>query len=124
MQSQGKDWKATLKEIKADLIQEEIDNAREAELNKAAREYQELSSARRLLYLAKRTGAYKGEITDITPRQFRELLGYDPKQAVVNSKGNIPWEYCFDQIATERGIAYDEELKREIEFCLRVRHGR
>ena len=112
-------WKAVLRSLRREMIAEE----RRQVLADANREYLALSPAQGLLNLAKKTGQYKGEVLDITPGQFRATLGYSPKRAVMNSKGYVPWEYCFDQLATERGLSSDYELKREIEFALKLKHS-
>ena len=84
----------------------------------AIEEYFDSSKARRLLPLVKKTGWHKGEIKDLTPLQFRRVLGYAPRKSVI-VKGKVPWEYCFDQLAAEFGYSSDEDLKRELEHIAR-----
>lgn len=67
-----------------------------------------------LLRIVTRSGKMKGEVTRLTIRQFRDLLGYDPPQAV-RDNGHVPWQYALDQLATERGFKSDEDLKEAIE---------
>lgn len=67
-----------------------------------------------LLDLLQKSGGYKGEITYLTKKQFREIMGYEPLASVITPKG-IPWEYVFDQLATELGYRSDEDLKKAIE---------
>jgi len=81
----------------------------------ALKEYTESSRARKLIPIIKRSSYHKGEVYDLTPRQFRRLFGYEPKKAVIR-RGKVPCEYCLDQLATELGYAENgEALKEDIE---------
>ncbi len=75
--------------------------------------------AKRLVSVVRKSGWYKGEIVDLTPKQFRDLLGYTPKQASIR-KGKVPWEYCFDQLATELKYPSDEALKKAVESVIKT----
>mgnify|MGYP001564807438 CR=1 FL=1 len=114
-------WKLQLRQLKRNWRREAIAEGQRQALRAGAREYLAQSPARGLLNLAKKSGYHKGEVVDITPRQFRALFGYGPKSSVLNSQGKVPWEYCFDQLATEKGVGTDQELKQEIEYALRLR---
>lgn len=70
--------------------------------------------ARRLINLIKKSGWYKGEVTDLTKNQYRKLIGKWPGKTILNKKGHVPWEYCFDQL-TEYGYKSDQDLKEAIE---------
>lgn len=115
------DWKRVLRQLKRNWRREAIAEDQRQALRAGAREYLAQSPARGLLHLAKKVGYHKGEVLDLTPAQFRAVLGHSPKRAALNSRGNVPWEYCFDQVATEKGVQSDIELKREIEYALRLR---
>jgi hypothetical protein len=86
----------------------------EAEIE-GLKHYTETESARQLVPLIRRTGAYKGEIVDLTPVQYKKLMGHAPKKAIINKRGKIPWELAFDELATELGYKSDEQLKKTIE---------
>ena len=115
------DWKRQLRQLKRNWRREAIAEGQRQALRAGAREYLAQSPARGLLHLAKKAGYHKGEVLDLTPAQFRAILGYSPKRAALNSRGNVACEYCFDQVATEKGVQSDIELKREIEYALRLR---
>jgi len=73
--------------------------------------------ARKYVNLVQKNGWHKGEIKELTPKQFREIMGYDPPGAIRKPNGNVYWEYTFDQLATELGYESDEALKAAIEDC-------
>ena len=107
-----------------DLTEEEIKKEIEEVSAKieALEDYLEREPARKLIYIIPRRGWLKGEITALTKRQFRDLLGYDPPQAVLRKYDKVekvPWEYALDQLASEMGYKSDEELKKAIEECRR-----
>ena len=70
--------------------------------------------ARELIHIIPRRGWRKGEVTALTKRQFKELLGYEPKPGAVKN-GKVRWEYALDQLATEKGFPSSDELKEAIE---------
>lgn len=78
------------------------------------KEYMATSRARKLIPILKRSSYHKGEVYDLTPRQYRELMGREPRKAVMR-RGKIPWEYSLDQLATELGYRDGETLKEAIE---------
>lgn len=84
-------------------------------------EYLKTEKARRLVPIIKRSGWHKGEVKDLTPVQFRRLIGYPPKKASIKH-GKVPWEYCLDQLATELGYSSDWQLKKAIEDAGRKLH--
>ncbi len=73
------------------------------------------SRAREMIKYVKRSGAYKGELQDLTPAQFKEITGKAPNRSIIDKHGKIPAEYAIDDIATELGFKDDRELKREVE---------
>jgi len=73
--------------------------------------------ARKYVNLVQKNGWHKGEIKELTPKQFKEIMGYDPPGAIRKPNGNVYWEYTFDQLATELGYENDEALKAAIEDC-------
>ena len=85
-------------------------------------EYTKSERARKLVSVVKRSGAYKGEVTDLTPKQYRTLMGKPARKAIINRKGKVPWEYSFDELATELGYSSDETLKKAVEDQVKKRH--
>lgn len=85
------------------------------------KEYLATSQARKLVSLIKKAGWYKGEILDLTPSQFRKVLGYPPRKSIIR-KGKVPWEFCFDQLATELGYRSDHDLKVAVEDARKKMH--
>lgn len=84
-------------------------------------EYLKTEKARRLVPIIKKSGWHKGEVKDLTPAQFRRLIGYPPKKTSIK-QGRVPWEYCLDQLATELGYSSDWQLKKAIEDAGRKLH--
>jgi hypothetical protein len=78
--------------------------------------------AYRLISLVKTHGKEKDELSDITIKQYRKVLGKDPPAHVVKH-GKIRWERFLDQLNNlEHGrFTYDQELKDEIESLSRQR---
>jgi len=85
------------------------------------KEYASRERARELFPIIKRTGWYKGEVKDLTKGQYRKLLGKEPKKAII-VKGKIPWEYAFDELATELHYPSDEALRKEVEKVGKAMH--
>lgn len=79
------------------------------------KEYTSTERARKLVAIIRRTGAYKGEIVDLTPRQYRNLTGKIASKASLNIKGKIPWEYALDELAEDLGYRSEEVLKHAVE---------
>ena len=72
--------------------------------------------ASRLTNLIKKTGWYKGEVKNLTLKQYRDLVGKAPKANILTKdKKHVKWEYALDDIATELGYVDGETLKTEIE---------
>lgn len=85
----------------------------------ALQEVQRQNKARKLIKYIKRTGKHKGELVDLTPRQYKEITGKAPRPSIINSKTKkVPWHLALDIIASERGYRSDEELKYAIEEAL------
>lgn len=75
--------------------------------------------ARKFIKYIKRYGGHKGEIKDFTPRQYREITGKAPKQAIIRN-GKITWDLALDQIASEFGYRSDQAFKNGIEKALKL----
>lgn len=112
----------------------------EAELG-GLREWISTEPARKLRNLIKKTGWHKGEVSDLTLRQYRDLAGKEPLASIIGTKKQIVtvpahtskegkyipeitkkverrvvrWEYALDDVATEMGYASGEDLKYAIE---------
>lgn len=87
----------------------------EAELE-GLREWLATEPASKLVGLIKKTGWHKGEISNLTIRQYTELTGKSPKETILTEdKKHVRWEYALDEIATEMGYANDEALRNAIQ---------
>lgn len=75
----------------------------------------ENSPVRDLVRLVRKHGNYRGEVKDMTKREYREIFHSEPREVIVNKKSKIPWHLALDQITSERGYRTDEELKESIE---------
>lgn len=72
--------------------------------------------ATKLVSLIKRTGWYKGEISNLTVAQYKKLTGKSPLANILTAdKKHVKWEYAIDDIATEMGFESGEALKEGIE---------
>lgn len=72
--------------------------------------------ASKLRSLIKRTGWHKGEISNLTLRQYRILTGKTPSPTILTrDKKHVRWEYALDDVAIEMGYASGEELRYAIE---------
>jgi len=67
--------------------------------------------AGKLVKYVKRSGQFKGELVDFTPKQFRELIHKEPVKAIINDAGVIPWELAIDVLVSELGFPSDQALK-------------
>ena len=85
----------------------------EAEIE-GLKEFIETEKARKLVPVVRRTGGYKGEVIDLTPRQYRQLTGKIARSAILR-RGKVPWEYALDELAKDLGYPSDESLKKAIE---------
>jgi len=64
----------------------------------------------------KRTGWYKGEVKNLTLKQYQDLTGKAPRANILTpDKKHVKWEYALDDAATEMGYADGEALKVAIE---------
>lgn len=64
----------------------------------AAQEALEREPARKLIKYVKRAGAYKGEVTDFTPKQYREITGKYPRRSILHQKTRkVPWEWALER---------------------------
>jgi hypothetical protein len=81
------------------------------------KEYIETEPASELTYLLKRSGAYKGELNNLTVNQYKKLTGKQSVQPnILTPDGkHVRWEYALDDIATEYGYDSGEDLKYAIE---------
>lgn len=65
-------------------------------------------------------GKLKGELTGLTVKQHRDLIGRFPDPKLIRElkekgKTRIPWELILDQLAGERGFSDGDKLKEAIE---------
>ncbi len=65
-------------------------------------------------------GKLKGELKGITPRQFKEIIGREPRPSIVmvakdETQKKIPYELVLDQLMSERGFNDIEKFKDAIE---------
>lgn len=80
------------------------------------REWLATEPAGKLIGLIKKTGWYKGEVSNLTLRQYRELTGKTPSASILTpDKKHVRWEYALDDVATEMGYGSGDELKVAIE---------
>lgn len=88
----------------------------EAELG-GLREWIDTEPAQRLIGLIKKTGWYRGEVSNLTLKQYRDLTGKEviPPSILTADKKHVRWEYSLDSAATEMGYASGDELKIAIE---------
>ena len=72
--------------------------------------------AAKLLNLIKKIGWYKGEISNLTLKQYKLLTEKIPSQSILTTDGkHVRWEYALDDVATEMGYASGDALKEAIE---------
>jgi len=84
------------------------------------REWIAFEPAAKLKDLVKRVGWYKGEISNLTVRQYKLLKGgrTPPKSILTEDGKHVRWEYALDDVATEMGYASGEELKYAVEHVI------
>ena len=134
-----------VEEVKPEITEEERVKAELYEMETelaGLKEWLETEPATKLVNLIKKTGWYKGEVSDLTPRQYRDIKGreeippsllttrkqivtvkahttklgkYIPERKQEVTREVVPWEYALDDIATEMGYESGEELKYAIE---------
>ena len=80
-------------------------------------EYIASEPASKLTGLLKRTGWYKGELSNLTIKQYKDLTGktYVKPNILTPDKKHVRWEYALDEIATEYGYESGDALKEAIE---------
>lgn len=72
--------------------------------------------AAKLVDLIKKTGWYKGEVSNLTIAQYKKLTGKAPLANILTAdKKYVRWEYALDEVATEMGYESGDVLKAEIE---------
>lgn len=72
--------------------------------------------ATKLVNLIKKTGWYKGEVSNLTLKQYKDATGKVPLENILTAdKKHVRWEYALDDVATELGYESGEALKAEIE---------
>ncbi|GAI05915.1 unnamed protein product, partial [marine sediment metagenome] len=88
----------------------------EAELA-GLKEWLATEPATKLVSLIKKVGWYKGEVTNLTLKQYRNITGKQeiPPNILTKDKKHVRWEYSLDDIATEMGYESGDALKAEIE---------
>jgi len=100
-----------------EVLEKELD---EAEANiEGLQESIRVNRASDLVKIITPTGKMKGDITGLTPHQYREFIGRSPDPKLLRkledqTTGKIPWNLILDQLAGERGFESDEELKDAI----------
>ncbi len=81
------------------------------------KEWLKTEPAQKLTNIIKKIGAEKGEITNLTLKQYRDLTGKtEIKPNILTPDGkHVKWEYALDDLATELGYADGDTLKAAIE---------
>jgi len=99
----------------AEYTTEEI-TALEAELA-GLREWLAFEPAVKLRNLIKKCGWYKGEVSDLTLKQYQDIKGREeiPPNILAEDKKHVRWEYALDDVATEMGYESGDALKYAIE---------
>ncbi len=97
----------------------------EQELNEVEGELEGLSQsfqgnrAKDLVRLVVPTGKLKGELTGLTRKQYRDMIGTEPSPRLLwklegQTTKKIPWDLALDVLASERGFNSDEDLRDAI----------
>jgi len=73
--------------------------------------------ARKLIYLVKKGGKRKGEVLDITVKQYKELTGksFVPRTSLTPDKKHVYWYDALDSVVSEYGYKTTDELGQAIE---------
>lgn len=81
------------------------------------KEWLSTEPAVKLVGLIKKTGWHKGEVSNLTLKQYRDLTGKTEisPNILTKDKRHVRWEYALDDAATELGYRTGEELKTAIE---------
>ena len=81
------------------------------------KEWLKTEPATKLVDIINKTGWHKGEIKDLTLKQYRDITGKREilPNILTKDKKHVRWEYALDEVATELGYESDEALKTEIE---------
>ncbi|MBU2346568.1 MAG: hypothetical protein KJ888_20450, partial [Gammaproteobacteria bacterium] len=81
------------------------------------KDYLKSEPASALTNLAKKLGWYKGEVNNLTLKQYRDLTGKREilPNILTSDKKHVRWEYALDEIATEYGYPDGDALKEAIE---------
>ena len=81
------------------------------------REWLTTEPVTKLVNLIKKTGWYKGEVKNLTLKQYRDLTGKTEilPNILTADKKHVKWEYALDDIATEMGYESSDALKEAIE---------
>jgi len=81
------------------------------------REWMASEPAYDLTNLIKKSGWYKGEVSNLTIKQYKDLTGKTSiKPNILTKDGkHVRWEYALDELATEMGYEDGEALKYAIE---------
>ncbi len=112
---------ATVRTRRATKVPAEVSRQAEGTMQMEAelaglRDWVENEPARALRVLIKRAGWYKGEVKNLTLKQYKDLTGKAPKASILTpDKKHVKWEYAIDDAATEMGYADGEALKEAIE---------
>lgn len=100
--------------VEAEEVGATLDTVR-AEIE-ALKEALTTESATNLVYIIKRTGWQKGEISNLTLKQYREITGKTSisPNILTPDKKHIRWEYALDDIATQMGYRSGDALRDAI----------
>ncbi len=79
-------------------------------------EYLATEPARKLINVIKKTGWRRGEISNLTLKQYRDITGKTTISPTILTadKKHVRWEYSLDEIATEMGYESGEALRETI----------
>lgn len=109
--------------IKAGIPEVEVKAGVDREIEEAVAQIEGLKAwlesepAAKLTNLIKKTGWYKGEVSNLTVKQYRDLTGKREikPNILTEDKKHVRWEYALDEIATEYGYESAEEFREAIE---------
>lgn len=117
---------ASLEHVEMDNGYDNYDNEyyREA-VKDAFMDYVQYEPASKLVRLVKTSGKRKGEISNLTIRQYKELTGkcYVPDTILTPDKQHVRWEYSLDDVASELGYQDGEHLRETIEYIAEARRA-
>ncbi len=107
-----------LEQARREVIPEAQRKAYEAQAElEGLKEWLQSEPASKLTNLIKKIGWSKGEVKNLTLKQYRDLTGKTeiPPNILTEDKKHVRWEYSLDYIATEQGYESGEALKEAIE---------